>query len=205
VNVHRVEAYLHPRQAEKDADAVLSARGFALPAFPASRFRLFRLRASGFSGFALPAFPALGGHMDSHIGTRLREWRHALGLTQSGMADRVGVHIGVLKKYEQGLNVPGGEALAAIARTGVNMTWLLTGEGEMCPGPAPDLSSDQAVVPPERFARRWQHLMRLVEEMPPEQADALLDELFARARHEAELVELRQAVAELRTAARKGA
>lgn len=65
------------------------------------------------------------------MGARLRLWRQTLGATQAQMADRLGMHIGVLKKYETGQNIPGGEALAAIARTGVNMTWLLTGEGDM--------------------------------------------------------------------------
>jgi len=141
--------------------------------------------------------------MECSVGERMRDWRRALGLTQAAMADRLGMHIGVLKKYEQGLNVPGGEALAAIARTGVDMTWLLTGAGQMRPPTDPLASSNQTVAPPERHARRWQHLMRLVEEMPPEQAEAVLDELFSRAQVASEMAELRQAVAELRAAAKR--
>lgn len=141
--------------------------------------------------------------MESGIGSRLRDWRHALGLTQALLADRLGVHIGVLKKYEQGLNVPGGDALAAIARTGVNMTWLLTGEGDMRPSPAQGAESDQSVAPDHRLSRRWAKLAELLDAMPEQEAAALFDELFARARREAELAELRQAVAELRTTAKK--
>jgi len=65
------------------------------------------------------------------IGSRLKIWRKHLGFTQSKFADVSGVHIGVLKKYERGVNVPGGEALGAFSSTGVNINWLLTGEGDM--------------------------------------------------------------------------
>lgn len=141
--------------------------------------------------------------MSESIGARLKAWRHALGLTQAELAERLGVHIGVLKKYEQGLNVPGGEALAAIARTGVDMRWLLTGEGEMLPGKQEKTAENQADSASidalaGRHARRWSKLIELVESAPsPEEAEAILDELFARAREKTELAELRQAVREL--------
>jgi len=73
--------------------------------------------------------------MEGSIASRLKAWRLGLGITQEAFADRVGFHLSVLKKYETGANKPGSEALAAISRTGVNMTWLLTGEGEMRPKP----------------------------------------------------------------------
>ena len=137
------------------------------------------------------------------IGARIRQWRFALGLTQAELSSRLGVHIGVLKKYEQGINIPGGEVLAAIAKTGVNMTWLLTGEGEMLPAKSEKTTENQqdsasldALA--GRHARRWSKLIELVESAPsPEEAEAILDELFARARQQAELAELRQAVREL--------
>ena len=52
------------------------------------------------------------------------------------MSMQIGIHIGQLKKYEQDRTVPGGDALAAFAKTGVNLNWLLTGEGEMRAGAA---------------------------------------------------------------------
>ncbi len=127
------------------------------------------------------------------IGGRLKQWRVALGLTQAQLAERLEVHIGVLKKYEQGLNVPGGEALAAIARTGVDMRWLLTGEGEMLPKPA----SDQAfgAIP---YARRLEKIGLLLADMDEKDAAALLDELHARAQDKAEAAALRRALTEVR-------
>ncbi|WP_333709417.1 helix-turn-helix transcriptional regulator [Tepidimonas ignava] len=145
----------------------------------------------------------MNGKPEDTIGSRLRQWRITLGLTQAQLAERLGVHIGVLKKYEQGLNVPGGEALAAIARTGVNMTWLLTGEGEMLP-----VKPEKTIVNQQdgesldalagRHARRWAKIIQIVESAPtPEEAEAAIDELFARAKERIELAELRQAVRDL--------
>jgi len=142
------------------------------------------------------------------IGGRIRSWRVAIGLTQVEFAKRLGVHIGVLKKYEQGVNIPGGEVLAAIAKTGVNMTWLLTGEGEMLPRRPDKNESNQsdgiqleALAGPH--ARRWAKIIELIEAAPtPAEAEAVIDELFARAKERIELAELRQAVREL-TAERK--
>lgn len=140
---------------------------------------------------------------DGELGQRLRAWRQALGLTQAQMAERLGLHIGVLKKYETGQNTPGGEALAAYARTGVNMNWLLTGEGEMfprkAPEPQPETSQEQAFagfLPPDHpHARRWAALIQLVEEEPDEaRRDAILADLYARAQEAAELAQLRRAV-----------
>ncbi|WP_119352906.1 helix-turn-helix domain-containing protein [Azohydromonas sediminis] len=131
--------------------------------------------------------------MEDTIGFRLKQWRAALGLTQAQLAERIGVHIGVLKKYEQGLNVPGGEALTAIARTGVDMRWLLTGEGEMLPKPAPDKAFED--VP---YARRLEKIGLLLGGMTEQEASAFLDEMFARAQSAADAHELRRALNDLR-------
>jgi transcriptional regulator with XRE-family HTH domain len=64
---------------------------------------------------------------------RLKQWRNFLGLTQQQFCERTGIPLRTLRGYEGGTRHPGEDALAAIARTGVNMTWLLTGEGEMLP------------------------------------------------------------------------
>ena len=190
------------------------------------RFRL----PSGFlpASFRLPSgfLPALKSEVPAYsfrlccamteksedtIGTRIRQWRLALGLTQAELSTRLGVHIGVLKKYEQGINIPGGEVLATIAKTGVNMTWLLTGEGEMLPAKSEKTTENQqdsasldALA--GRHARRWAKIIELVESAPnPEEAEALLNEFLARAREKTELAELRRAVRDLTASLQKRA
>ncbi|GAB4173852.1 MAG: helix-turn-helix transcriptional regulator [Rhodocyclaceae bacterium] len=140
--------------------------------------------------------------MSTEIGARIKQWRHALGLTQAELAQRLGVHIGVLKKYEQGLNVPGGDALAAIAKTGVNMTWLLTGEGEMLPQPARGalqvIEGEGKQSPPrDGTARLVRQIQGILDALPEDEALRKAQELFARAQEMKEQHELRQALAEL--------
>jgi len=65
------------------------------------------------------------------IARRIKAWRHALGLTQEEFARRSGIPKRTIVGYENAERDPGSAALAAIAKTGVNMTWLLTGEGQM--------------------------------------------------------------------------
>lgn len=65
------------------------------------------------------------------IGERLREWRRSMEKTQIEMASLLGVNIGVLRKYEIGLNAPGGLILTVACEKGLNVSWLLTGKGPM--------------------------------------------------------------------------
>ena len=89
------------------------------------------------------------------------------------------------------------------------MTWLLTGEGEMLPAKQTkteenqrDSASLDALAGPH--ARRWAKLIELVESaLNPEEAEALLNEFLARARQQAELAELRQAVRDLTASLQK--
>lgn len=126
---------------------------------------------------------------------RIKHWRHTLGLTQDEFAKLAGMSKATLVGYEVGQRKPGADALAAIARTGVNMTWLLTGEGEMLPRDEPG-SALKGVQ--REHLRRWEAIIALVQSIEDEAARAAaLDELYARAQTAAELAELRRAVAAL--------
>jgi transcriptional regulator with XRE-family HTH domain len=126
---------------------------------------------------------------------RLKQWRNFLGLTQQQFCERTGIPLRTLRGYEGGTRHPGEDALAAIARTGVNMTWLLTGEGEMLPRQAPGIAL-QGVQ--REHLRRWEAIVALVQGIEDEAArEAAIDELYARAQTAAELAELRRAVAAL--------
>lgn len=127
------------------------------------------------------------------ISDRIKAWRHALGLTQEEFARRSGMSKATLVGYEVGQRKPGADALAAIAKTGVNMTWLLTGEGEMRAQTRAE--STFSAIP---HGRRWEKIIALVEGIEDDtKRAAVLDELFSHAQKEAELEALRKAVAAL--------
>lgn len=144
----------------------------------------------------------------SEIADRIRQVRRALGLTQEALARRAGIPKRTLVGYENSEREPGAAALAAIAKTGVNMTWLLTGEGDMFARSSPRESAEDArpsgtqLLPRSHpRAKRWDHLIRLVEQLEDEERrDAVLSELFARAQDVAQIDELQRAVRELRAA-----
>lgn len=135
------------------------------------------------------------------IDARIKAWRHALGLTQDEFARRSGIPKRTLVGYENAEREPGASALAAIAKTGCNMTWLLTGEGDMR-----SQTSMEPSAPATKNMRRWEKIMALVEGIEDEEQRAkALDELFSRAQSAAELAELRQAVRQLQKASPKAA
>lgn len=65
------------------------------------------------------------------IGERLRLLRGRFDLSQADMSSKFGIPSGSWKKYEAGPSEPGAGALRGLAEGGVNINWLLTGEGEM--------------------------------------------------------------------------
>lgn len=65
------------------------------------------------------------------IGGRLKEVRAALELTQKELCALIEKPLPSLRDYELGKSIPGGEAIAALIRAGINANWLLTGKGPM--------------------------------------------------------------------------
>lgn len=65
------------------------------------------------------------------IGKRLKLWRKSLGKTQEEFSKLSDVGIAILRKSELDASTPGGNTLLAFANTGLNIHWLLTGEGAM--------------------------------------------------------------------------
>ncbi|TAK47736.1 MAG: peptidase S24, partial [Xanthobacteraceae bacterium] len=71
------------------------------------------------------------------IGDRLKQQRARLGSSQVQMARAAGIPIDSYKKYEGDAAVPGGDALAGLARAGVDVTDLLIGEQRGAPAHSP--------------------------------------------------------------------
>jgi transcriptional regulator with XRE-family HTH domain len=66
--------------------------------------------------------------MDATVGSRLASARKALNFTQDAFCSKTGIPKSSLQKYEGGHSVPGTEALTMIARAGIDVHWLVTGE-----------------------------------------------------------------------------
>jgi len=53
--------------------------------------------------------------VDVYVGNRIRTRRHLLSMSQSDLAEKVGITFQQIQKYEKGVNRCGGSRLAAIA------------------------------------------------------------------------------------------
>lgn len=71
------------------------------------------------------------------FGDRLAGARDAAGLSQAGLAEKLGVKLAVIQAWEDDLKEPRANRLQMVSGIlGVSMSWLLTGDGD---GPdAPD-------------------------------------------------------------------
>jgi phage repressor protein C with HTH and peptisase S24 domain len=89
--------------------------------------------------------------------------------------------------------------------SGVSLDWLATGRGPKRREYTEKTAQNQTLAPLSSgpHARRWQKIIELVEAMPEHESSAIVEEFFARASQQAEMAELRQAVAELRAAIKR--
>ncbi len=132
------------------------------------------------------------------IGSRIKAWRKHLGLTQVGFAELSGVHIGVLKKYERGVNVPGGEVLGAFSQTGVNINWLLTGEGEMITKASFEEASENELPEDlQEFEEGIQEMFRLLIEMEEPRRGMAVSEIVNKVKEAAMVDQMAKKLREL--------
>lgn len=80
------------------------------------------------------------------VGTRLKEARAALGLTQKELCSISEMPLPSLRDYELCKRIPGGEAVSGLVRAGINANWLLTGDGEMLLSSAPKMASGRPLM-----------------------------------------------------------
>ena len=83
------------------------------------------------------------------IGTRLREERERLGMTQEGFGQAGGVLKRALIRYEKGERMPDATFLAAIAAAGADVLYILTGQRRGAAAAAP-----VAAEPAAQLSRR---------------------------------------------------
>jgi len=66
------------------------------------------------------------------IGSRLREFRKAMGFTQKELAENLNTQVKYIADVETEKTMPGGQSLALLNKNfNININWLLTGKGEM--------------------------------------------------------------------------
>lgn len=95
---------------------------------------------NGVHGAAQPTLRA--GAVDRHVGTRIRERRLLLGMSQQQLAEAIGVTYQQAHKYERGLNRISAGRLYAISQVlGVPVSWFFDGLGSG--GPAAQLTQRQ--------------------------------------------------------------
>jgi DNA-binding XRE family transcriptional regulator len=61
------------------------------------------------------------------IGSRLKEARKALGLTQAQVAKMTGITVKHWGRLERGVAIPGGQILSELVRLGVDANWAAAG------------------------------------------------------------------------------
>lgn len=70
-----------------------------------------------------------------NVNERIREIAKALGVTQSELAEKIGVSPSYMSNLAAGRRTPGPRIFERLAEIGVNLNWLMTGEGKMLASP----------------------------------------------------------------------
>ncbi|MBK9022120.1 MAG: helix-turn-helix domain-containing protein [Sulfuritalea sp.] len=117
-------------------------------------------------------------------------------MTQKEFAEATGVHFSSIRKYENRNSEPSAETLLAISSTGVNLHWLVTGEGDMRASVNRPDSADQSEADAAIF-RRLLALEGLLHGMKDDKRSAVMDEIFSRVQETKRLAELEDFVGNL--------
>lgn len=131
------------------------------------------------------------------IHERIKIWRSHLGLSQSAFCEKTGIPLRTLKGYEAGTRHPGSEALASLADTGLNINWLLTGNGEMLS--APDAGNSKHTLPEDllEFQENMAHIFSLLLVIDEDKREATIREMLNRVKDAARINELEHMVKKL--------
>ena len=98
---------------------------------------------------------------------RIKKLRKYLGLSQKEFGGEIGVGTSHVSQWERGLSMPSSKALMGMAHLGVNINWLLTGDGEMMMG-APSFPKRKGIFSEEQI----KEIEKLI--------DGKIDERFSR-------------------------
>ncbi|ASA18060.1 TPA: helix-turn-helix domain-containing protein [Pseudomonas aeruginosa] len=85
------------------------------------------------------------------IGERLSDERKRLGYNQSDFSALAGITRKTLFGYESGERAPDALALAAWAKSGLDVLYVVTGQRQGVPAPAPAQEQEAPLAPDERI------------------------------------------------------
>jgi hypothetical protein len=106
------------------------------------------------------------------------------------------LHLSAIRKYENRNSVPSSESLLAIASTGIDLHWLLTGEGDMR-ALAKRLGSAANTEGVADLLHGLMAIEKLLHGIPDHKRSAVLDEIVSRVREVKRVAELETLVAKL--------
>jgi transcriptional regulator with XRE-family HTH domain len=111
--------------------------------------------------------------MVKHIGERLKLVRTRLGLTQAELAKALGVSRFAVIKWEKGeRDVPSSIYEVLGKQFGVNLNWLLTGEGEPFIATPKDPVKKKDLY--EGLSQEDRELLELIKNLPPKDKDLVI-------------------------------
>jgi transcriptional regulator with XRE-family HTH domain len=133
----------------------------------------------------------------SNFHGRLKEERKRLKLTQAEAAERCGVKRETWSRYETGALTPGMEVLAALAKQGADIHYMLTGDLSITQAQSQAQASAYAVAEPPvgPMARKKAKIKAMVDQID---SDSGLDAVQSELERVAEMRALREELAELK-------
>ncbi|PIQ27213.1 transcriptional regulator [bacterium (Candidatus Blackallbacteria) CG18_big_fil_WC_8_21_14_2_50_49_26] len=131
------------------------------------------------------------------IQERIKKWRTSLGMSQAAFCNETGIPLRTLKGYEAGTRHPGSEALAAMANTGLNINWLLTGEGDMSKSEPIDTQVELSSEEIAEFQANMKEIFDLLLMIDEDKRGAAIQEMLARVQEAARINELERLVKKL--------
>jgi transcriptional regulator with XRE-family HTH domain len=135
---------------------------------------------------------------ENDIAARLRLWRKdVLEMTQVRFAEATGVHLSAIRKYEGRHSVPSGESLLAIAGTGVDLHWLLTGKGDMRAPSNKAIATFARTEADAELVRRLMAIEGLLNGIQDDKRSAVLEEIFSRVQEAKRVADLELLVGKL--------
>lgn len=137
------------------------------------------MTSSSFDGALIDDEPAAAraSAMDRHVGSRIRERRTMLGVSQLQLATTIGVTYQQAHKYERGLNrISAGRLYEIATALSVPITWFFEGEeGDIGAHDVPnrqrmclELARNFAAIGNERHQEALSNLARALAHLPAE-------------------------------------